>query len=453
MSATMARTLAREVVTAVRVRDAYAHEVLSAALEESKLSERDRGFATMLAYGTISCRGTLDEAVVRYLSPGRELEPMVGDALAVSAYELLFSGKAAHAAVSEGVELVKAIRPAAAGLANAVLRKLAADAPTFPWGDPLTDIEALARLHGHPTWLAQLLVDEFGHEAAAAFMEADNEPAPLYLAHASLERSFEEVLDSLNRDGADPVETAIDGCIEARVPSRAIASKALKRKDVLVCDAAAQFAVSCVPSGPGAWIVEIGAGRGTKSVLLAAMARRRGGPAFRVTAVDPHAFKLKELRDTASVLGLPEISTCVADATTDAPGLPADGSADAVLIDAPCTGLGTLRRHPDRRWKAKPEEIETLALLGSALLQRAARLVKPGGFMVYSTCTVTRAENRGVLEEFLASEAGEGFAYDTVTANVPAGWERWLGEDGMFQSLPTQGGPDGHFVARLIRKG
>jgi len=122
-----------------------------------------------------------------------------------------------------------------------------------------------------------------------------------------------------------------------------------------------------------------------------------------------------------------------------------------VLIDAPCSGLGTLRRHPDRIWRAKPEEIESLAALGAALLERCTRLVKPGGFVVYSTCTVARRENEDVIEAFLASAGGRGFELASLADEVPLEWKGFVTENGCFRSHPRTGGPDGHFVARLTR--
>ena len=151
------------------------------------------------------------------------------DALALSAYELLFAHTPPHVAVSEGVELVRSVQPRAAGFANAVLRRLADATPDFPWGDPATDDEALARSVGHPLWLARMWVEELGRDVASGVMHANNEPAPLFLAHLPFAASFEETLASLTRDGVDPATTALPGCIVAGVPSAAVRCHALRR--------------------------------------------------------------------------------------------------------------------------------------------------------------------------------------------------------------------------------
>lgn len=449
MSASAARRVALDTVTRVRERSAYAHETFDAVLAGAKLDGRDTAFATRLAYGTIATRGTLDEAVQRHLNDPTRLEPTVGDALAVAAYELLFMRTPARAAVSQGVELVRSVRSGAAGLANAVLRKVANEAESFPWGDPQTDIAALARLHGHPDWLARLLTEQYGLEAAAAFMAADNEPAPLHLAWLPSVGTFEELLSELEEVGARPQPCPLAGCIIAEEPSAARSSRAVRERRALVIDAAAQFAVAAMRPSPGMRAAEFGAGRGSKSLLLAAQAASQGDPAS-VAAIDLHAHKLSMLRSDADRLGVPGITTITADAISGDLDV-AEDSMDAVLVDAPCSGLGTLRRHPDRRWRAQPAEIQALAALGTQMLERAARLVRPGGFVVYSTCTIAREENADVIRAFLESEQGSSFSVDPLTDDVPEGWERFVAPEGWFQSLPVAGGPDGHFVARLVR--
>lgn len=449
--ATPARTSARRVVTRVREQASFAHEALHSALSGPALSREQLAFATRLAYGTVATRGTLDEVVGRFLNPDVRLEPRVSDCLAVSTYELLFMRTPARAAVNEGVELVKAVAPRASTLANAVLRRIATDAGSFPWGDPTNDEAALARLTGHPEWMVRALTDELGEETATRVLEANNEPAPLYLAHMPFQVSFDELLDALEREGARPRPMQPTGAVVCDVPSAAVRSSALSKGWAIVVDAAAQFAATCVPLTDGATIVDIGAGRGTKTLLLAARAHRQG-VSVRITAVDSHGFKLDLLRQAVERVLAPPVLTLVADAT-DLESTPLRHlSADAVLIDAPCSGLGTLRRHPDRRWRARPEDVETLAAIGGAILRASSTVVKPGGFVVYSTCTIVKAENEHVVEGFLASPSGADFRLDPLGADeAPASWAPFFAPSGVFRSIPLDGGPDGHFVARLKR--
>ena len=438
-------------VSQVRERTAYAHEVLGSRLAGAGLSPADAAFATRLAYGTLQTEGTLDEALERFLG-GKKLEPRVRDALRVAAYEILFARTPARAAVDQGVELVRSVRPQAAGLANAVLRRLADDAPTFPWGDPETDLAALARLNGHPVWLAEMWAAELGRDVAAAVMAADNEPAPLYVAVNPFVGGEAEALAVLEADGAQPSPCPVPRCLQLGDAARAVHSSALRDGRVVVCDAAAQATVRLTRLSPAQRVVEIGSGRGTKTLLMQAFAAESGAPA-QIYAVDLHAFKARLLEERMYKLGVPGVTALVGDATDLAhvAGLPAEATADVVFVDAPCSGLGTLRRHPEKRWRVTSEEVQTLADLGGRLLGEASRLVRPGGFVVYSTCTVDRLENSAVVEGFLAGERGRDWHVDSVLDDVPTAWRSFVTEEGYFSSYPVSGGPDGHFGVRLVR--
>lgn len=451
MSASPARHVAREVVTRVRERTSFAHEVLDTALKRSSLSADDAALTTRLAYGTLQNQGSLDQGIDRYLD-GKRIEPRVRDSLRVSAYEILFLSTEHRAAVHQGVELVREVRPQAAKLANAVLRRLSEDAAAFPWGDPETDVAALARLFGHPQWLASLWIEELGRETAIEAMKADNEPAPLYVAVNPFAGSIEAARAALRADGASPQPCALPGCVEAGNPGMAVRGTTLREGLAIPADAAAQLVATFVHARPGQTIVEVGSGRGTKTLLLQARAVQSGGPAD-ITAVDLHGFKARLLTERLERFGVPGVTVLVGDATdfSAIEGTPAEGTVDAVLVDAPCTGLGTLRRHPEKRWRVEPADLSALAHLGSRLLAEAARLVRPGGFVVYSTCTVADRENADVVRAFLAGEQGSSFTIDSLAEDVPEPWRHFVTDEGFLRSVPLTGGPDGHFAARLVR--
>lgn len=449
MTATATRRLALHAVTRVRERSAFAHETLDALLTETPLDERDSAFAMHLALGTIAWRGTLDAAVARFLKPDVRLQPLVADALALSAYEILKMRTPKRAAVNEGVELVREVQPRASGLANAVLRRIAEGADSFPWAEGMDVARTLSDETGHPEWMVRLLIDDLGIERAVSVLAADNEVAPLYVA---IPRE-DDTLNSLSEAGADPIPGPITGSYVLRNAAAAVRSNALTTGTAIVADAAAQLAAACVPVLSESTIVELGAGRGSKTLMMAGRALRLGVTA-RFVAVDLHAFKLEALRSAANRMGLASIESVVADATcVESAGLaPLVGNTDSVLIDAPCSGLGTLRRHPDRRWRAKAEEVGALADLGARLLRSGASLVKPGGFVVYSTCTVARQENECVVSEFLAAEEGRGFRTSPISQAEAGELSRFITTEGWFQSLPEPEGPDGHFIARLVRE-
>lgn len=454
MSASPARRAALRVLARVRTRSAYAAETLYTELSSQGLSTQDAALATRLTYGTLQTVGVLDEAIDRLARRPADIEPSVRDALRMGAYELLFARTPARAVVNESVEAVKSLRPQAASLANALLRRLADESATFPWGDPVADSAAYARQTGHPLWLVKLLVRDLGAERADEVLAASNEPAPLYLWHNPFAGSMPDALAALEADGAEPASCDPRGCIVAGVPSAAVRGRAVADGRVLVTDAAAQIAALAVAPAADSSIVELAAGRGTKTIELQALARDAGGAA-RIWAVDVHPFKARVLSERLAALGVGGVTVVTADASDLAAvdGLPPAGSADAVLLDAPCSGLGTLRRHPEKRWRLAEADVSALAAMQRSLLEQAATLVRSGGVVVYSTCSLARQENHEVVSGFLAGSTGTAFRTRSVADAVPDAWHDAIGPEGWFQSIPRLAGPDGHFVAALERMG
>lgn len=432
------------------MRDAWAHDLLHATVSLMSLDERDRAFVARLVHGVVASEGTLDEIIDRHLRHASKTHPLVRDALRLGVYELLFMRTPPRVAVHQGVEAVRSVVPRAAGLANAILRRVADDTDVFPWGDPDTDTGALARATAHPVWMVELLVEDLGRQAATAMLSADNEPAPLYLAHNPFKGSFAALLASLESEGASPVIDGPEGCVRSHVAAAAVRSMALAEGRCVVSDAAAQYCASLAAPGPSRRVVELAAGRGVKTVVIQAASERQGS-AGEIVCVDVHPFKIAVLERRMRDLAVPSVTAIVAD-TTDAGCVDLLGgpySADVVMVDAPCSGLGTLRRHPERRWRLRPDTIETLAAVGEAMLLTASHLVRPGGFVVYSTCTVTERENGRVVEAFLASQVGSRFRTAPLNTPPPPDWGRFVSPEGWFRSLPAPDGPDGHFAAVL----
>jgi 16S rRNA (cytosine967-C5)-methyltransferase len=204
---------------------------------------------------------------------------------------------------------------------------------------------------------------------------------------------------------------------------------------------------------PGEIVVDATAGRGTKTAELQALSVAAGAPAD-LRALDLHAFKTKVLARRMADLGVPGVTVGVADASDPLgePGVPQAGTAAAVLLDAPCTGLGTLRRHPEKRWRVTAADITEMAAIQRRLLSGLAPLVAPGGRLVYATCSLAREENDDVADAFLASEAGSTFEPMDLGGLLPESWKAGVRESGRFQQVPAIGGPDGHFVAVFRRQ-
>jgi 16S rRNA (cytosine967-C5)-methyltransferase len=453
VSLSPARKATLAVLRRVREREAFGPETLDAVLRAAGLDLRDTALATRLTYGTLQTLGTLDDAIDRFLSEHVQLEPSVRDAMRLAAYELLFMRTPPRAAVHEGVDAVRSVRAQASGLANAVLRRLALEADSFPWGDPDTDDAALARATGHPRWLVDRWVCELGRDRAREALFADLDPAPLYLWHNPFKGSLVEAMDMLVADGAEPVPDVLPGSIRAGQPHAAVRGRAVGEGRVLVTDAAAQLAPLVCGAHPGGVVVDVAAGRGTKTAQLQAVSVAAGGPCG-LYALDVHAFKAEVLVRRMRDLAVPAVTAVVGDATDMAAveGLVPLSTADAVMLDAPCSGLGSLRRRPEKRWRVSPEDIDRLAVLQARMLEQASLLVRVGGRVVYSTCTVSRVENQDVVAAFLEGSEGSFRTLD-IRETVPAAWHGDVTDQGWFQSTPRVGGPDGHFVAVLERIG
>lgn len=451
-----ARALALKVTSDVRKRGAHTHEVLEKELKTAKLSKEDKAFATVLSFGVAMCLGSLDIIINKSLNFTRDIDENVRDALRISTYELYYLGKQDHAAVDQGVELVRSIAPRADKLANAVLRKLVANKAQFPFGNPETDTTARALLYGFPEWLTLRLEQDLGSHAAQELMKASNEQAPLFVSINAACATQDAVLSIFDSEGVIYHPQHFEN---AEVPScyllenssdiqKPEIAKLLDRCCILVSDLSAQIiALLALPEKYPSSFLEIGAGRGTKTLLLQSGAIQKYGKQMHYVTLDNHAFKSRVLESRAKRAGIRVAHACTYDATKISPSYfvkekcgVKDGLFDAVFVDAPCSGLGTLRRHPEIRWRITQDAINDLACLGMSILSAASTCVNAGGMLVYSTCTVTKAENEEVIMRFLNSAQGKNFQIIPIANHAS------------FSSSVRSGSSDAHFCVCLKRK-
>ncbi|MDO4443377.1 MAG: transcription antitermination factor NusB [Slackia sp.] len=423
----------------VRERDAFVSEVTPGVIAKFEgISAEDAAFATKIARGVTATLGTLDEFIDRNLRSPEDIQVDVRDALRVSAYELLFLGKDAYAAVDQGVELVRSIQPKASGLANSVLRKMSVSAKKFPYGNPDLSLQVLARSQAFPLWLAKRLMNEMGLKQATDFMRACNADAPVFIAVNAIKAQDADVVEVFDQAGSlmEPSAT-VPGCYlvkDARVLRKPEVRALFENGSVCVSDEAAQAvaALACPDEDVEAFL-EIGAGRGTKTILMQSNAVRRFGRTIPMVSVDDHAFKGELLSKRAAAYGIQSVRPLTADARKLSEALP-EQSFDAVLVDVPCSGVGTLRRHPEIRWRLTAAQIEEMASVEYDLLVEAAKMVKPGGVLTYATCTVFEAENARVIDRFRRTKFGEAFEVEKTVATTLSAT-----------------GPDAHYAVRLRR--
>lgn len=418
------------------------------ALEHSaaRLDARDRAWTQELVYGTLRLRGRLDHRIAEHASrPLEDVDPDLLDILRLGAYQLTeMGGVPAYAAVSQSVELAAAgsgRRRGAAGFVNGVLQSLrrTGGASTFPAFE--TDPAAhLATWGSHPRWLVDRWLGRYGAAEARRLVDANNRPPPLYIRVLGDEAAG---LARLEAAGV-VVEAVADVPRSARLVAGELAT-ALDVAAVLVQDPAAGLVATYADPAPGCDVLDLAAAPGGKALALACD-REVGGPRF-VVAADAALRRLRLVTDNVARLGRPAPGGLgpvpVGVVAADIRAAPFR-TADLVLLDAPCTGTGTLRRHPDGRWRILPKDVLALARLQTELLAAAARLVGENGLLMYSTCSLEPEENESQVTSFLATHPE--FALEAGPPLVHG-----VEPDGTLRLLPHIHGWDGAFAARLRR--
>lgn len=401
-----ARRAALRLFSECRRREARARDLLREAPAMAELDPRDRALATRLVLGAIAARGEVDRVVTSHLRTRSALEPLVRDALRIAAFEILYLDTPAQVAVSQGVELVRSASRRAAGLGNAVLRRVAdEDAPTL--GAARVRVESgdftaddLQRIGGLPEWLAECAMADLGPEAAAAYAAGALEPACASVAANTAERGADECRALLAEAGCEPEPGPVTGSFVLGRPSALAPSGLVEACDVLPCDLAAQDVVASLGIRAGERVLEVGQGRGTKSVLMAAAGAR-------LTSVEVDAKKCALAAARMEAAGVDGRVECVCDDGRELARV--DGAFGLVFVDAPCSGAGTLSRHPEIAWSLKEDDLAGLAELQLQILRRAATRVVSGGRLAYSTCSIFRQEDEDVVDAFLASPEGARF--------------------------------------------
>jgi 16S rRNA (cytosine967-C5)-methyltransferase len=433
------------VVRRVFEEGAWADRALHGEAGRLELDGRDRGLATQLAYGTVQRRATLDALLERLTGRSLDrLEPPVLAALRLGAFQLLFLDRVpAHAAVGESVELAKDQSRSGARLVNAVLRRTAREGPAWLAALPDADPAAAALRHSYPRWIAELWWDALGPETARALMAAGNDPAETALRANTLRTSADALGAAL------PVPTRpAPGLPEGLVVDGAFDAWGTPEWEggLLMPQSRAAMAVArLLDPRPGERVLDLCAAPGGKTTHLAALMEDTGA----VVAVERHPGRADALRRTSARMG----ASCVEVRTGDAAAPHERGAYDRVLVDPPCSDLGTLASRPDARWRKHAGQPAELSVLQSAILGAGPDAVRPGGTLVYSTCTISPTENEALVQAFLARR--EDFEADDLQAGGPSGLPVWdhprVGR--FLQTLPSRDHTDGFFIARLRRKG
>ncbi|MFY9730505.1 MAG: 16S rRNA (cytosine(967)-C(5))-methyltransferase RsmB [Candidatus Acidiferrales bacterium] len=460
-----ARTIAFEVLRRVEAEGAYASDVLHAELG-SRVTPENAALATEITFGVLRWRRLLDFLLDRQLKkPVAQLDLPVALALRMGVYQLRFLERIPpRAAVNESVELVKRARKSsAASLVNAVLRRASADQSErpmtatresfdqmIPGNLPVAD--RLGILHSHPTWLIERWLNNFGEASTVSLLAANNRTPNLSCAiHDPAHR--DEVLAVLRRGGLriEPGELLKSAFITSRgSPAR---TEAFRRGSISIQDEASQAVPLLLDVESGDTVLDLCAAPGGKTPPLIRAAGRTG----LVVATDRHTHRLNAMRNQFQRLSLDGVQIVELDA---AHALPFGRQFDRILVDAPCSGTGTLARHPEIRWRLRPEQLSEFHQLQVGILSSAIKQLAPGGHLVYSTCSMEPDENDEVVSEALASgpsikrvtqdEIAKLLAPHLIPGIDP---QNLIDANGQFRTSPGAHHTDGFFAAILEKPG
>jgi 16S rRNA (cytosine967-C5)-methyltransferase len=436
------RGTAVKVLNRVERTDSYLDKVLDAELKSSDLNDLDKGLLNELAHGVLRWQSRLDW-VLNGFSHGNfaKSEINVKNALRVALYQILFLDRIPHpAAVNEAVEFVKRIRgEKPAGLVNAVLRNIIRNLEGIRYPDPAEDkVQYLSVYYAHPAWIVRRWVERYGEEEAIKLFVADNERPALSMRINRLKVEPGQFLQLLDQQQIQYTGSQYLGYfVKVRALAKIGQMDLFRNGYFTIQDESAALPCLLLDPKPGEQVIDLCAAPGGKTTNMAELMENKGI----ILAVDRYEAKLHQIKGSADRLGLSNIRFTQADGTAIE-----HEPVDKVLVDAPCSGLGVLMKKPDVKWKRELQDLPALVRLQKALLANAARLLKPGGVLVYSTCTTEPEENEEVVRdfldhhpEFLLESAGPFVSHDLVT------------QEGVVQTFPHRHGMDGSFAARLVR--
>ncbi len=470
-----ARAAALDLAAQCRRKHARMRDFLRTSHKMDVLGEKDRALAMRLLLGSVSAVGELDRVLASYLPKRRHLEPKLRDALRLAAFEILYLHTPKHVAVSQGVEMARRASAQATGLANAILRRIAADVSPrvdeayarLRAGNDERLLEDLAHVSGQPDWLCQKLVASMGASVATSLLPHVLEPAPVYVALR--EGLSHDVLSAF-----DPHASVAPQSFFLESPAGLAASDLVAHAKVLPADISSQLVALLALSGREKTLLEIGQGRGTKTILLQQNAALLNHALY-ITAIDIDPQKVETARKrlveavvdnqvTSVVFNAAELGA--REASGELPGELAH-TFDTVFIDAPCSGAGTLQRHPEIGWSLDENAVCSDGILPKVqkdILVAASGKVAAHGTLVYATCSPLYEEDEAVVEAFLATEEGSSFEPEDITESAAFELLSDVGKQ-VVQKSQTKTGyahfgyhpdildADQHFLAKLRRIG
>ncbi|MFY9422186.1 MAG: 16S rRNA (cytosine(967)-C(5))-methyltransferase RsmB [Acholeplasmataceae bacterium] len=386
-----ARVLALLALDKILLKQAYSNIALNDVLNKYPLSEEDASFCTKLVYGTVQNLIYLDYQLKPYLRKGKQ-EPLIMNLLRIALYQMLFLNVPDYAAINEAVRRAKKKSPALGGFVNAVLREIQRNGKRSLAG--LSPVERLSVEYSYPEWLVKRYVGEYGIEGAEAIFASERNDRPLYIRINRLRGTETEALSALEREGISVTETVLPLAYE--VAGAVQKTEAFRDGRITIQDLSAQYAARMLSPKKGEKVIDLCAAPGGKAAQLADLMENEG----KIIACDIHPHRLELMEKSFRRLGVKNATTLLLDARESNRNFP-KASFDSVLADVPCSGLGVVARRPEIKYNLSEVKLRELVSLQGEIMDSAWALLKPGGFFLYSTCTLDWDENEAQIKAFL----------------------------------------------------
>lgn len=443
MKISQARTGAFDILARIDGENAFSSILLPQVT--ARLSDADRSLCYELVLGSLRRQIYLD-AVISHFAGEKKLDPEVRTALRLGLFQIIFLDRVpAHAAINESVNLVlRSRKRSARGFVNAILRKASAGVPELKFEDPVGEICVMT---SHPRWLVSKWVAEFGFEAASAICNANNKPvSPAFRLTSRYFKEFgrskatiEKICSDLGLKFGSIRESGLVADCYFADEDRKQLRLAAEKGYVYFQDAGSQLVANAVQIRPGRSLLDLCASPGGKVTKIASEVEMSD---FIFVAADVSTSRVSNLKANCINQGLESVNVLQLDATRELPF--SGGSFDAVLVDAPCTGTGTIRHNPEIRYRVNSEDIHAKQEKQRRILENASKAVKVGGSLMYATCSLEREENEGVVSSFLTGNK-------TFALRKPSAPGRFIQESGYLRTFPSDFEGDGFFMATFIR--
>ena len=432
-----ARETALAVLYKIEYEDAYSNLALKEGIPEA-MSKADKAFVTGLVYGTVARKLTLDGVIARYSSVKlKKLSKYVRLILWLGLYQMMYMDRVPDsAAVNESVKLAKKYAARSAGFVNGILRSAAREGTEPLWsGDPVKDLSVR---YSFPEWISRRWLERWGHRETERLMDALNQPPAMTIRVNRLKTNVRELTRILEAEGAtvrpDPLYSK-----SLRVSGADLTGKAFLNGLYTAQDTAASMAAAVLDPKPGEAVIDLCAAPGGKTTHIAELMEDSGS----IRAFDIYEHKLRLIEENAKRLGIKSIRAEIGDGTVYDPRL--EKTADKVLADVPCSGLGIIRRKPEIKYRRSEED--SLLAVQRRILENAARYVKVGGELIYSTCTIEPEENTDVIQAFL--ENHREFVTADISGYFPETMRKKTMQEGYVTLYPHIDGTDGFFICKL----